>query len=77
MSSSAKYQIGDRLSYDGKDIKLIIRGVMPISTGFRYFIQVDDKSDNSFTLNDSEMEEMIERCAVTGSYQERWDEIPY
>jgi hypothetical protein len=76
MSSSPKYQIGDRLSYDGKDIGLIIRGVMPTSGGFRYFIQVH-QADNSITINDDDIEEMIERCAVTGSYKEPWDEIPF
>jgi hypothetical protein len=62
-----KYQIGDRLTYEGNYTGLIVRGVMSISTGFRYFIQVNE-SDNSFTLNDDEMEEMIERC---------WDELPW
>ena len=58
-----KYQIGDRLQYKDKDIGLIIRGVMLTSFGFRYFIQVDD-SNNSFSINDHEMDEMIERCAI-------------
>ncbi len=60
---SPKYEIGDRLQYEDKDIGLIIRGVMPTSFGFRYFIQVDN-SNNSFSINDHEMDEMIERCAI-------------
>jgi hypothetical protein len=57
-----KYQIGDRLTYKDEDIGLTIRGVMTTSIGYRYFIQVDG-SDNSFTLNDDDMDLMIERCA--------------
>jgi hypothetical protein len=57
-----KYQIGERLTYENKEIGLTIRGVMITSFGYRYFIQVD-ASDNSFTLNDDDMDEMIERCA--------------
>ena len=58
-----KYQIGDRLKYKGKYIGLTVRGAMATSYGYRYFIQVD-RSDNSFTISDVDMNEMIERCAV-------------
>lgn len=62
MMNKPKYQIGDRLTYKNKDVGLIICGVMITSVGYRYFIQVDG-SDNSFTLNDDDMELMLERCA--------------
>lgn len=57
------YQIGDRLKYQKKYIGLTVRGVMATSNGYRYFIQVDE-SDNSFTINSNDMNEMIERCSV-------------
>lgn len=61
--SKQKYSIGDRLQYQGRYIGLIIRGVMMTSIGYRYFIEVE-RSDNSFTLDDREMDLMIERCAT-------------
>ena len=54
-----KYQIGDRLQYEGKYIGLIVRGKMMTSVGYRYFIEVDG-SDNSFTINDDDFDEMLE-----------------
>ena len=58
-----KYQIGDCLHYKNKNLNLFIRGVMTFSSGNRYFIQIGT-SDNSFTINDNEMDEMLERCAA-------------
>ena len=58
-----KYQVGDRLKYEGECIGLIVRGVMMTSFGYRYFVEIDG-SDNSFTINDNDMDEMIERCAI-------------
>lgn len=58
-----KYRVGDRLKYEGKYIGLTVRGVATTSYGYRYFVQVDN-SNNSFTVDDDEMDEMIERCAV-------------
>lgn len=58
-----EYKIGDRLMYEGKYIGLIVRGKMVTSIGYRYFIEVEN-SDNSFSINDNEMDEMIERCAT-------------
>lgn len=58
-----KYEIGDRLEYEDRYIGLNVRGVMMTSFGYRYFIQVDG-SDNSFTINSDEMDEMIERCST-------------
>ena len=58
-----KYQIGDRLYYENQDLNLFVRGVMTFSTGNRYFIQIGT-SDNSFTIDDHEMDEMLARCAT-------------
>ena len=58
-----KYKIGDRLKYKHKHIGLTVRGIMTTTYGHRYFIQVDD-SNNSFTIDNAEMDLMIERCAV-------------
>lgn len=58
-----KYQIGDCLSYKNRNIGLTVRGVMLTTSGYRYFIQIDE-SDNSLTLNDEDIDEMIEKCLI-------------
>lgn len=54
-----KYEIGDRISQKKLLASHFVRGVMVTSTGFRYFVQVDE-SDCSYVIDEADIDEEIE-----------------